>query len=144
MNFGENVDAAQGGSDASRPMILMVDDEPILCEILREEMEGLGFATIEASTVPDALRIIETQRVDVVLCDIRMHGAGGIEFLVAVQQKKEGRPAVFLCSGFPEISLAEAKQLGAQGLFCKPYDFQLIARSIREVISANLTNGTAL
>jgi CheY-like chemotaxis protein len=66
--------------------ILVVDDEPTICEFVREFLEDEGFAATCAPSGVDALRAINTSRPDLVLMDIMMPGLDGREVVRLLQE----------------------------------------------------------
>ncbi len=61
------------------PQILVVDDEPEMRNILREVIQTKKCVAIEASKATEALAYMEKYRVDLVLLDIHMQGASGVD-----------------------------------------------------------------
>jgi CheY-like chemotaxis protein len=100
---------------------LIVDDEPLLREILREEFEAAGYTVLEADGSRAALVTLQTSRVDVIISDVRMPGGSGLELLDAVVARGPGHPPVFLVTGFSDMDRDGALARGATDLFEKPY-----------------------
>ena len=69
--------------------LLIVDDERSIREACREVAQSLGFTTFVADSVEHAFRLLEAQGIDGVLLDLRLPGAGGLE---ALRRIKERRP----------------------------------------------------
>ncbi len=114
---------------------MIVDDEPLLREILKEEFEVAGYTVIEADGGRAALQRLATQPVDVVISDIRMPGGSGLELLDAIVKLGPGRPAVYLVTGYSDLDRAGALARGATDLFEKPYR----VRDLIEAIGRRLT-----
>lgn len=114
--------------------VLVVDDEKDLCEILASELADLGARPLLAHNVPEALAIIEAQQVDLVISDIRMPGASGVELLDSIRRQHIDLPVV-LVTGFADITVAEALARGAEAVMQKPYDmdqlFELCKRLVK-------------
>ena len=68
---------------------LVVDDERSLREACREVAEGRGFRALAAASAEEAYRLIDDQNIDVVLLDLRLPGANGID---ALMEMKRHRP----------------------------------------------------
>jgi len=74
-------------SDAPRaPLLLLVDDESRILSALRRCLRREPYELISAETTSEALRLVETQPVDLVLSDHKMPGMTGIQLLARVAQ----------------------------------------------------------
>src|SRR5437763_14034061 len=67
--------------------LLIVDDERAVREGCRQAGEALGFQTHVAEHAEGAYRLLETHGIDVVLLDMRLPGASGIEVLKEVKRR---------------------------------------------------------
>jgi two-component system response regulator (stage 0 sporulation protein F) len=74
--------------------ILVVDDDEAIRTLLREELEDEGYKVIIATNARDALKIVESEPLDLVVLDIRMPGMDGLEALPRILGLKEGLPVV--------------------------------------------------
>jgi EAL domain-containing protein (putative c-di-GMP-specific phosphodiesterase class I)/AmiR/NasT family two-component response regulator len=96
--------------------LLVVDDQPDLCEFIAEAATALGFETCAASDANEFRRVLLEFRPSVVVMDLQMPGADGIELLRHLA-KQGSRAHVLVASGMDERVLATAEQVGrAQGL----------------------------
>ena len=103
--------------------LLIVDDEPDVCECLRDFFSTRGFAVEIAFSGEEALERILRGAIEVLLLDIMLPGISGLEVLKRV---KEVRPytRVVMMTGlsYPELRRA-AQVCGACGYVTKPFDF---------------------
>lgn len=78
--------------------ILAVEDEPEYLEMLQEVMRSIGHSVTVASNGAEALEILDSQKVDVIVADVRMPVMDGLEFHRRVREKPLYRntPFVFL------------------------------------------------
>jgi len=84
-----------GTGSAAR--VLLVDDEPLVREVLAEHLEELGYEVIAAASGEEALRLLGTQaRTDALVTDLSMPGMDGLALIRAVQAQRPGLPAVLL------------------------------------------------
>jgi len=100
--------------------ILVVDDEPDLLEIFSEWLEREGCTALTASNGVEALRILETSKVDVLLSDIRMPVMGGVELVRKVFESKLEVPSIVFISGFGVVHPREMYGLGVEAMIGKP------------------------
>ncbi len=117
------------------PKVLVVDDEPGMRASLRAFLRAEGYEVETAEDVPSALACLERCPVDVVVSDIVMPGASGVQLLKLIRQADDGVVAV-LITGEPSVeSAAEATQLGAFDYLAKPLTKQsllgVVARAAR-------------
>ena len=74
--------------------ILVVDDDEAIRTLLEEELAEEGYQVISANNARDALKIVETETLDLVILDIRMPGMDGLEALPRILGLKEGLPVI--------------------------------------------------
>ena len=118
----------------SRPLALVVDDEPDLVEILTFAAEDEGYRTLSAQNGSEAAKILAEEAVDLVISDMRMPGGDGLLVLEAVENLAQ-KPTVVLVSGFSDMTPEQAKARGAI-LLPKPIDFEALGDIFREVAKA--------
>ncbi len=119
----------QSSSNASLS-VLVVDDEPVLRELVAFILLDKGFEVCEAESGDAAYHMLSQRSFDVVVSDVRMPNGSGVDLLKRINDLIVKRPAVFLVSGYSEISLEEAKSLGARDLLSKPVDYDQLCLAI--------------
>jgi CheY-like chemotaxis protein len=117
--------------------VLVVDDEPVLRELVAFILIDKGFQVLEAESGDAAFQLICNNDFDVVVSDVRMPNGSGVELLTRISSMTKRKPMVFLVSGYSEISLEEARKLGARDLLNKPVDYDKLCQAI---ISSARTN----
>jgi CheY-like chemotaxis protein len=115
----------------------VVDDEPVLRELVAFILIDKGFQVLEAESGDAAFQLICKNDFDVVVSDVRMPNGSGVELLTRISNMTKRKPMVFLVSGYSEISLEEARKLGARDLLNKPVDYDKLCQAI---ISSARTN----
>jgi CheY-like chemotaxis protein len=109
--------------------ILIVDDESMLREILRDVLEYEGALVQEAENGKVAMEIYRRDGFDAVVSDIRMPGGDGLELLGSLRKLDCSTPVVMLITGFSDLSHDAAYNLGADAVLSKPFDVnELLAR----------------
>src|SRR5215469_11810998 len=68
--------------------LLVVDDERAIREACRDVAHSLGFNTFAAESAEHAYRLLDSHGIDVVLLDLKLPGAGGLEALHQIKQKR--------------------------------------------------------
>jgi CheY-like chemotaxis protein len=116
--------------------ILVVDDEPDLCEMLAFEFELHGSKVFAANSGLGALGIVNAQPVDAVITDIRMNGCDGIELLEKLRRRNSQVPAVIFITAYEsDIAAFEAYSKGAEGFFAKPFSLTALVSSVQKVLA---------
>jgi len=110
-------------SPRSGSHILVVDDEPVIRELLSDVLTGEGYKVETADCGESAMHSFQEYPFKVVVLDIRMPGMSGFEVL---RKLKQANPAVLvvMITGFStEEKAGEAMKQGAQAVFHKPLNF---------------------
>jgi len=112
--------------------ILCVEDEDDLRTDLAEELEAANYRVLQASNGSEALRLLETERPDLVLCDITMPGLGGYDVLKAIREQgdKADVPFIFLTALAERNDVLVGKQAGADDYLVKPIDYEILLATI--------------
>ena len=125
--------------------VLVVDDSAAIRKILQRVLRQTGMAirTIhEAGDGEQALALLKTQRVQLVLTDINMPKMDGLQLLAAIKAEAVWRdlPVVMITTEGGEAKVAEAVKLGARGYVRKPFT----ADQIKEKLAGILQPATSL
>src|SRR5579863_9499655 len=101
--------------------LLIVDDERSIREACREVAQSLGYTVFVADSAEHAYRLLDLQSFDSVLLDLRLPGAGGLE---ALRRIKDRRPeaVVIVVTGYGTVqSAVQAMKHGAYDYVTKPF-----------------------
>lgn len=118
----------------SRPVILVVDDELRSQETLRRVLDE-EFDVVTASNALEAERLLEGEMVQVILCDQRMPGQTGVEFLSQVRERWP-EPVRMIISGFTESEdiIAGVNEAGIYRYITKPWDPDELLEIVRGAV----------
>src|SRR5262249_47748622 len=94
---------------------------PDLLELVRMELEHVGYAVSTAANVTEALALLAEQDFDVVVSDIRMPGASGIELLERVQGRSPDTEGIITTAYAPIATPARWLRAGAFDFLQKPF-----------------------
>jgi two-component system response regulator HydG len=101
--------------------LLVVDDEPAIRSACRQVAANLGFQVDVAENVAEARSLVEANRPDMVLLDLRMPGIGGMQFLHELHSQ-HADIAVIVMTAFASVpSAVEAMRIGAVDYLTKPF-----------------------
>ena len=106
---------------ASRRM-LVVDDERVVCECLRDFFAAHGFGVTTAFSGEEALEQLGGQAYDVVLLDVLLPGIHGLEVLRQVRRQYPQTKVVMMTALDDEHVRQQARQIGAHAFIGKPFD----------------------
>lgn len=119
------------------PRILVVDDSLDLATSLSSVLQLQNYKVDTACNGSDALRKIQSNVYDIVICDIEMPGMSGLDFLERI--RKDGRAQeVILMTGYlePEYFI-RAIRLGASDFINKPIDSGQLVNAINSILIRN-------
>lgn len=124
--------AENATENASKPQILVVDDEANMRHMLAAMLGAFGYAVSTAANGREALAMVAENSFEVVLCDIKMPKMNGIAFLQEAKKQLAGC-TVIMMSAYGTIDLAiEAMKLGAYDFISKPFKNDEIRLAIRK------------
>jgi CheY-like chemotaxis protein len=126
---------AKGGTEG--PLVLVADNEPLLCELLARALPQYGFRVLTAADGAEAVALYRTRRGEVaaVLCDVRMPRLSGPAVLEALRELDSGVRLCFLSASEPFLP-EELLALGARAVFEKPFKLDDLAAGLRWVVDA--------
>jgi signal transduction histidine kinase len=102
--------------------ILIVDDDRTVIRLCQHILHRAGYQTLEATDATTALHILEVQKVDLLLSDIRMPIMDGFELVARAKKIVPGLP-VLAMTGFGSVENAiQALHRGVDGLLLKPFE----------------------
>jgi len=114
--------------------ILVIDDERDILETLREILEYEGYTVILAENGEEGLARVREEKVDLVLCDVKMAKMDGMEVLRRIHTEHRDLPVIMI-SGHGTIQTAvEAVKLGAYDFIEKPPDLNRLLITIRNAL----------
>jgi two-component system sensor histidine kinase/response regulator len=119
----------------TRPVLLIVDDVIANVRLLGEALKADG-ATLFATSGPEALRVAEAQRPDLVLLDVMMPGMDGYETCERLRALPSlaSIPVIFVTAlGEPEAE-RRGLALGAADYIVKPYNMDLVRLRVRNLL----------
>src|SRR5437879_5112061 len=100
--------------------ILVVEDDPIVCDLLQEFLVGLRHEPRIVHTAEAALDLLRGERPDVILLDIRLPGMSGLDFLQLPAVRELRAPILVVSGDVTETQAQESLRLGAFDFVGKP------------------------
>ena len=122
-------------------LILIVEDDDSLREALCETLDIAGYSTVAADSAPQALDILQQQRVNLIFCDVQMAGMKGDEFLVHSKQRWPRIPVVLMTAHGVVEQAVTAMQQGAADYISKPFEAEVLLETVARLAQAPAQRG---
>src|SRR5229473_4383096 len=118
----------------STPHILVVDDDPMICQQLERLYGHSGYRVTVAAFAEQAMELLEDEDIDLLVTDIRLPGLSGVELAKKCVEQWSDVPIIVM-TGYADIENAvEVLKLGASDYFVKPFSATAIQESTRGVL----------
>ena len=118
--------------------LLFVDDEKGITDLLHRFFSRHGFTTQSANTAEDALKIIKTDKPDIVFLDIRIEHVNGLDVLKKIKEFDKGIKVIMLTIIEDKSTVEEARDLGADEYITKPFRIsyleEVVVKKIQELM----------
>jgi len=118
----------------TRPVVLLVDDEPRILSALTRALRREGYEILSAETPQEALRLVASRPVDCVLSDQRMPGFTGLQLLERVAAERPQAARMLITGWNEELAPADLERVGVRAVFSKPWDDTELKRGLREAL----------
>jgi two-component system NtrC family response regulator len=115
--------------------ILIVDDEKNYLLVLNAVLEEEGYEVLTALGGLEALEILKSSDVDLVLTDMKMPGMDGIELLERIKAYDPDLPVIMMTAHGTVDKAVEAMQKGAYSYILKPFDNERLILYVKKAIS---------
>ncbi|MFN8177020.1 MAG: sigma-54 dependent transcriptional regulator [bacterium] len=114
--------------------VLVIDDEAIVRTTLRRALEEEGFSVRTADSAKAALRLVEDQRPDVAVVDLKLGEASGLDVLRDLKRRWPSSVAIMISAYGDVQDVVQAMKLGADDYVQKPYDLDDMVRCITQTL----------
>jgi two-component system, sensor histidine kinase and response regulator len=104
--------------------VLVVDDNPLIVDVLRGLLKAENFQVFTSPNGSDALSVLANKKVDVIVCDVMMPKMGGYELHENVRRNADYAhiPFIFLTALDDRSEIRQGKEAGADDYLVKPFD----------------------
>ena len=119
----------------SHSKVMVVDDDPIFRTVTKNYLEAIGYRVFEAQDGLEALRLLDSTRPDLVLCDLSMPLLTGMEFAEEVRMEYPSLPVIVISATGEMGDVAKALRLGVKDFLTKPIaDYRYLNEAIDKVL----------
>ena len=116
--------------------VLVVDDEPMIVEILTDFLSAQGYEVVGMQSAADALTTMAVATPDVLLLDISMPLVDGMTVLRRVRALYPDLPVVMVTANSDEETAKNTLRRGAFDYVVKPFDFAYLARVVAAAVGS--------
>lgn len=116
--------------------LLVTDDNREFRESLCEGLRRRGFHTHAASDGLEALSLLESLRVDMLITDVHMPRLDGLRVLSEIRKLSQPLPCILMSAELDELLIARAAELQAASVLAKPFTLSKIAAAIDEILAS--------
>lgn len=116
------------------PTILLVDDDEDILKLLAMRLRAAGYTVRTAGSGEEALGLIEAERPQLVITDLRMDGIDGLELFDALHSKAPTLPVIILTAHGTIPDAVDATRRGAFGFLSKPFDGQALLLQVEQAL----------
>lgn len=116
--------------------ILIVDDAPDIRAFIATVLTGAGHRVLQASDGAEGLRLLDANRIQLIITDLVMPEMDGIELLRRVRKLTRPIPVIAVSGGsmHSPVYLGAAKHLGAFRILHKPFTMESLLQAVRDAI----------
>ncbi|MFV1951918.1 MAG: sigma-54-dependent transcriptional regulator [Nitrospinota bacterium] len=124
--------------DKSSIKILIVDDEKNICDACKKALERIGFNVKTTMDSLDALRILQDESFDIIICDVKLPRMDGIELLQRIKEINSNT-IVIMITAFADVKTAvKSIKLGAYEYICKPFNPEQIRVIVNKALKQKM------
>lgn len=116
----------------NRTEVLVLDDEPIVCERLKEHLENKGYSVETFTESQQAIDRLMKKTFDVVVTDLKMEGPSGLDVLRLVRDQGRGTQVIMI-TGYASAEAARAADYtGVYEFILKPFQLDEMAKLVKK------------
>ncbi len=118
--------------------ILVIDDEILLLESTKMQLEMNGYDVIATDNAKDGILKAMSEKPDLIISDIMMPEINGIEMTKVIRSNSslKGIPIIMLSALGRESDVKEAMEAGATDYFIKPYEIDMFLKKIKQLLGS--------
>jgi DNA-binding response OmpR family regulator len=120
-------------SNSQLKKILIVDDEPVICEVLAFNLANEGFDITCAHSAEEALKKLKPDY-SLILLDVMMSGMSGYKLAELLRQKKNPIPIIFLTAKDTENDMLTGFSVGGDDYISKPFSIKEVIARVKAVL----------
>lgn len=115
--------------------LLLVDDDPSLLKLLGMRLSSEGYQVTTAASGPEALRLLQKEKIELVISDLRMDEMDGLALFGEIQKRHTGLPVIILTAHGSIPDAVSATQQGVFSFLTKPVDRDALYKAIDDALA---------
>ncbi|HBV91877.1 MAG TPA: two-component system response regulator GlrR, partial [Pantoea sp.] len=115
--------------------LLLVDDDPSLLKLLGMRLRSEGYQVTTAGSGPEALRLLQKEKIELVISDLRMDEMDGLALFGEIQKRHTNLPVIILTAHGSIPDAVSATQQGVFSFLTKPVDKDALYKAIDEALA---------
>jgi two-component system, response regulator FlrC len=115
--------------------VLVVEDDAALREALTDTLRAAGLMALAAGEANEALKLLESEEIALVISDVQMPGPNGYELLAAIKRRRPDLPVVLMTAYGTIVQAVAAMREGATDYIVKPFDAQALIETARRQLA---------
>lgn len=119
--------------------LLLVDDDPGLLKLLGMRLSSEGFRVSTAESGPEALKVLNKEKIDLVISDLRMDEMDGMALFAEIQKTHSGMPVIILTAHGSIPDAVAATREGVFSFLTKPVDRDALYKAIDDALALSTT-----
>lgn len=121
------------------PKVLVVDDDDRIRSLLLDTLSALGYHALGAKNGEEALTLLETEKLDMVITDVRMPKMNGLSLLKNIKNRNPLLPVLIITGYNFTYTKDQAMEGGADGFLAKPFRIGKIEELMRKALGIKTT-----
>ena len=116
------------------PEILVVDDDDRIRSLLMDTLSALGYHALGAKDGEEALALLETEKLDLVIADVRLPKMNGLSLLKSIKSRNPLLPVLIITGYNFTYTKDQAMESGADGFLAKPFRIGKMEELMRKAL----------
>jgi DNA-binding NtrC family response regulator len=114
--------------------ILAIDDDPEMCRLLSDALEGEGFSVVTLGESIEASKLLSREEFDVIITDLRMKGLKGLDLLEEAKKNAPLTPVIIITAFGTIESAIQAMKMGAYDYIRKPFQIDEMILTVKKAL----------
>lgn len=128
---------------SGKQTVLVVDDDLHILEVLEARLTTANLRVLKAASGEEALEIVRTNPIDILISDVRMPGMGGMDLFSEVRAIRPVLPVIFLTAYGTIPDAVKAVKAGAVDYVTKPFEGRDLVQKVQEVLKKHAPRAAA-
>ncbi len=131
----ESREAAEPPRAEAGETILVVEDEPVIRDLIVEVLRDLGYRALEAADGPSGLKILQTrERIDLVVTDVGLPGLNGRQLADHARERRPGLKVLFITGYAENATIASGFLDPGMEMITKPFAVEALATKVKLMV----------